>query len=80
MQPLPPGADEVGVQHPLAILRVLHQQPATTLPTHHRAFEEVVVRALPLIRAPRSEHLLHGLPRLAVYQWLMRTDIVHSLE
>ena len=24
MQPLPPGADEVGVQHPLAILRILH--------------------------------------------------------
>ena len=38
------------------------------------------MRALPLTRAPRSEHLLHGLPRLAIYQWLMRPDILHPLE
>lgn len=61
MQPLPPSADEVGVQHPLAILRILHQQPTTTLPTHHRALQEVVMHPLPLATAMGAQHSLHRL-------------------
>ena len=62
MQPLPPGTDEVGVQHPLAILRVLHQQPTTTLPTHHRALQEAVMHPLPLATAMGVQHSLDRLP------------------
>ena len=61
MQPLPPGTDEVGVQHPLTILRVLHQQPTTTMPTHHRALQEVVMHPLSLTTAMGAQHSLDRL-------------------
>ena len=80
MQPLPPGADEVGVQHPLAILRVLHQQPTTTLPTHHRALQEVVMHPLPLATAMGAQHSLDRLPRLLIHQRLVLARILHALE
>ena len=80
MQPLPPGADEVGVQHPLTILRVLHQQPTTTPPTHHRALQKVVMHPLPLPTAMGAQHSLHRLPRLPIHQRLVLTRVLHTLE
>nr|WP_253186703.1 hypothetical protein [Actinomyces naeslundii] len=61
------GADEVGVDGALAVLGVLDGQAGTTLPTHHRALQEMVVDALALPIAVGVEHGLYLAPGLFVY-------------
>ena len=74
------GADEVGVDGALAVLSVLDGQAGTALATDNSALEEVVVDALALPIAPRSQDGLDGLPGLAIYQRLMLAGYLDALE
>ena len=74
------GADEVGVDGALAVLGVLDGQAGTALATDDGALEEVVVDALALPIAPRSQDGLGGLPGRAIYQRLMLARILDALE
>ncbi len=80
VQPMPPGAHEVGVDHSTVVLGVLDQQTSTALAADHGALEEVVVQALALTVAVGVEHRLDLVPGLGIDQSRVLAGILHTLE
>lgn len=80
VQPVPPGAHEVGVDHSTVVLGVLDQQTSAALAADHGALEEVVVQALALAVAVGVQYCLDLVPGLGIDQSRVLAGILHTLE